>query len=217
MADITLSYDYHQIATLAAQQYGVPTSLFLAQINQESGFNPYAQNGNATGIAQFMPGTAAQFGINPADPVQSLYAAAKYDAQLFKQYGTWEDALTHYGTINNSGVPASVNANFYSMLNDIPNGRSGTGGSSYGGIFQDLGNSVSDFFLKGLPGYDTGSHQFGSTGKAVTDFLGLGNIDWQKIFGTGAVFLVGLIMLAGALYLFGTNQGQTIIKELKGA
>ena len=91
------------IAAQAAQSAGIPTDLFLNQINQESGFNPAAKNGNAMGIAQFMPATAKERGVDPTDPYQSMYAAAKYMSDLKDQHGTWEDALKHYGTIGKNG------------------------------------------------------------------------------------------------------------------
>lgn len=94
-------------AKQAAAQYGVPESLFLWQIGQESSWNPNAYNANnggtpAIGIAQFQPATAQQYGVNPYDPVSSLFGAAKYDAALHDKYGTWNSALTHYGTIHDS-------------------------------------------------------------------------------------------------------------------
>ncbi len=88
------------IATDAANQYGVPVGVFQWQLGQESSWNPYAQNGDAYGIAQFMPATAREYGVNRSDPVSSIYGAAHYDADLYARYGTWEKALEHYGTIS---------------------------------------------------------------------------------------------------------------------
>ena len=96
---------YYYTAINAAQQYHVPSELFVQQIGQESSFNPNAVNGSAIGIAQFMPSTAAQFGIDPTNPTQSLYAAAQYDAQLHSQYGSWQSALQHYGTTASGNAP----------------------------------------------------------------------------------------------------------------
>jgi hypothetical protein len=81
----------------AAQKYGVPWDLFRQQIQAESGWTNAGCNAkNACGIAQFIPGTAKQFGIDPQDPAQALDAAAKYDAQLYQQKGSWTGALTGY-------------------------------------------------------------------------------------------------------------------------
>lgn len=101
------------LARSAANRWGVPESLFLWQIGQESSWNPNAYNANnggtpAIGIAQFQPATAQQYGVNPYDPVSSLEGAAKYDAYLFDKYGTWDSALRHYGTIHNDATSAAA-------------------------------------------------------------------------------------------------------------
>lgn len=103
--------DYQATAAAAAQANGVPVPLFLWQIGQESSWNPNAMNGNAAGIAQFMPSTAKSFGINPLDPTSSLNAAAQYDAQLYKQTGSWQGALTSYGTLANASSTTMDNFN----------------------------------------------------------------------------------------------------------
>lgn len=88
---------YGPIAAGAATQYGVPVDLFLKQIKQESGFNPAARSkAGALGIAQFMPATAAGYGINPMDPNQALPAAAKMMAGLYAKYHDWGLALAAY-------------------------------------------------------------------------------------------------------------------------
>jgi hypothetical protein len=92
-----------QLAAMDARKYGVPAGVFVRQIRQESGFNPNARSSaGAQGIAQFMPATARGFGLkNPFDPVASLDAAARYDANLLKKYGSVARALSAY----NSGRP----------------------------------------------------------------------------------------------------------------
>lgn len=77
-----------RVAIEAARAAGIPETMFVRQINDESGFDPNAVSpAGAVGIAQFMPATAAGLGINPWDPVQSLYAAAHYMANLISSYG----------------------------------------------------------------------------------------------------------------------------------
>ncbi|GCE10183.1 lytic transglycosylase domain-containing protein [Tengunoibacter tsumagoiensis] len=79
---------YIAIAQQAAVAAGIPPDAFVRQINQESGFNPYAVSpAGAVGIAQFLPSTAAGLGINPYDPVSALYGAARYMASLAAQFG----------------------------------------------------------------------------------------------------------------------------------
>lgn len=89
-----------QLARTAARQYGLPEDLFLAQITQESGWNPKAVSpAGAGGIAQFMPATGQQYGLTPDerfDPSRALPAAAKHMRDLYGQFGSWELALAAY-------------------------------------------------------------------------------------------------------------------------
>jgi hypothetical protein len=102
------SSDYVAVARQAAASAGIPQEYFVRQINEESGFNPYARSwAGAVGIAQFEPSTAAGLGINPYDPVASLYGAANYMARLNKSYnGDYAKALAAY----NAGPPAVTRA-----------------------------------------------------------------------------------------------------------
>jgi hypothetical protein len=118
--------DLQAFAAQQAQEYGIPVSLFEWQIGQESGWNPNAQNGNASGIAQFMPGTAAEYGVNTSDPYSSITGAAQLDADLFNQSGSWQTALTQYGTLAN--VPASVMQSFQNVMANL--GLSSTSATS---------------------------------------------------------------------------------------
>ena len=73
----------------------------------ESNFNPYAGSpAGAQGIAQFMPGTAAAYGLaNPFDPVEAIDAQAHLMSDLLRQFGDPSLALAAY----NAG-PAPVEA-----------------------------------------------------------------------------------------------------------
>lgn len=68
---------------------GLPRGMLWAQIAQESRFNPGATSPKgARGIAQFMPATAARFGLDdPSDPYESARAMADYNAFLYKRFG----------------------------------------------------------------------------------------------------------------------------------
>ena len=70
--------DFDDVISLASEQYGVAPALLKGLIRQESNFNPEARNERtgAFGIAQFMPKTAEEVGIDPSDPVQSIFGAA---------------------------------------------------------------------------------------------------------------------------------------------
>lgn len=93
----TIASSYVSLAQADAQSAGIPPDLFERQINQESGFNPYAYSpAGAEGIAQFEPGTAAGLGINPWDPVQALRGAADLMASYYRTYGDYAKALAAY-------------------------------------------------------------------------------------------------------------------------
>ncbi|MFC2525274.1 transglycosylase SLT domain-containing protein [Selenomonas noxia] len=95
---------YIAMATAAAQKYGVPVNLFLAQIQLESNWDPNAvSEAGAQGIAQFMPETAAGWGIDPFNPEQALDASAHYMKNLYEMFGDWNYALAGY-----NGGPYSI-------------------------------------------------------------------------------------------------------------
>lgn len=91
----------------AAARWNVSAALLAAQLMAESNFNPYAGSpAGAQGIAQFMPGTAAAYGlVNPFDPVEAIDAQAHLMSDLLRQFGDSSLALAAY----NAG-PAPVEA-----------------------------------------------------------------------------------------------------------
>lgn len=79
---------YISITQQDATNAGISPVYFVRQINQESGFNPNAVSpSGAEGIAQFLPSTAAELGINPFNPIQALNAAAHVMASYNANYG----------------------------------------------------------------------------------------------------------------------------------
>lgn len=86
-----------KMAIPIAAQFNIPIKLFLALINQESGFNEKAKSvAGAIGLTQLMPDTAKFLGVNPLDPVQNLIGGAKYLAMMINQFGDYEKALAAY-------------------------------------------------------------------------------------------------------------------------
>lgn len=84
-------------AVEAAKRHGITPAFYLAQIEQESGWNPKAKSSaGALGLAQFMPDTAKAFNLNPLDPIASLDAGAKYMAKLTKRFGSEDLARQAY-------------------------------------------------------------------------------------------------------------------------
>jgi hypothetical protein len=98
---------YRQPILRSAAHWGVPPALMAGQLMAESGFDPTAgSSAGAQGIAQFMPSTAAAYGLtNPYDPVAAIDAEAHLMSDLLHQFGSPELALAAY----NAG-PAPVEA-----------------------------------------------------------------------------------------------------------
>ncbi len=73
----------------AAMKWGVSAALLSAQLLAESNFDPSAvSSAGAQGIAQFMPGTAAAYGLrNPFDPVEAIHAQARLMKDLLDRFG----------------------------------------------------------------------------------------------------------------------------------
>ena len=82
----------------AAARWNVSASLLAAQLMAESNFNPFAISPvGAQGIAQFMPATAAAYGLeDPFDPVAAIDAQAHLMSDLIRQLGSPELALAGY-------------------------------------------------------------------------------------------------------------------------
>ena len=89
--------DYRAKAELIAQQEGVPVDLFLRMIGQESSWQPGAVSPKgASGLAQLMPGTARELGVDPTDPIQNMTGGARYLRQQLDAFGSPELALAAY-------------------------------------------------------------------------------------------------------------------------
>jgi soluble lytic murein transglycosylase-like protein len=89
---------YAAALSRAAQRWNVSATLLAAQLQQESGFNPFAvSSAGARGIAQFMPGTAAAYGlVDPTDPDAAIDAQAHLMRDLLRQFGSVALALAAY-------------------------------------------------------------------------------------------------------------------------
>lgn len=124
-----MSGGWYNYSNNIGQQYGLPSGLLPSVLQNESGFNARAYNPTtgATGIAQFLPSTAANpgYGIAPFDPTNP-YASTKSAAQLlnalFNKLGSWTSAISSYS----GGAPY---AQTLGAQYDNPGG-SGTGTSA---------------------------------------------------------------------------------------
>lgn len=86
-----------RVAQLAAK-YDISPTLLEALVWQESRWRPGAvSSAGARGLAQLMPGTARQMGVNPNDPHANLEGGARYlRMQLDAFGGDVEKALAAY-------------------------------------------------------------------------------------------------------------------------
>jgi transglycosylase-like protein with SLT domain/D-alanyl-D-alanine carboxypeptidase-like protein len=102
----------------SAARWNVSPGLLAAQLMAESGFNPRAVSpAGAQGIAQFMPGTAASYGLrDPFDPVAAIDAQAHLMSDLLRRFHSVPLALAAY----NAG-PGAVGA--CSCVPDYPETR----------------------------------------------------------------------------------------------
>ena len=95
----------------AAARYGLDPDLLTALVWTESAFRPDAVSpAGALGLGQLMPGTAAELGVDPHDPIQNLDGAARYLSKQLDRFGSVELALAAYNAgpgrvIQAGGVP----------------------------------------------------------------------------------------------------------------
>ena len=126
-------------AAIAASEanHGLPDQMLARLLWQESRYKDSVISGRvrsrvgALGIAQFMPATAADLGIDPLDPYAAIDAAGRYLQSLYRQTGAWDQALAAYnwgiGNVKRKGLasaPTETRNYFSQILADI-----GLGGS----------------------------------------------------------------------------------------
>ena len=102
---------YADLFTRAGSRHGVDPALLAAVAQQESGFDASAVSpAGAQGLMQFMPATARGLGVDPFDPASAVDGAARYLADLTRQFGSPELGLAAYnagpGTVRRyGGIP----------------------------------------------------------------------------------------------------------------
>jgi hypothetical protein len=85
------------MARRIAQEEGIDPDLFERLVRQESGFQPsVVSSAGAIGLAQLMPGTARELGVDPLDPEQNLRGGARYLRQQMDTFGDTRLALAAY-------------------------------------------------------------------------------------------------------------------------
>lgn len=121
-------------STIAATEarYGIPPNVLARLLYQECRWRNDIITGRlkspagAVGIAQFMPATAAEWGVNPLDPASSIDGAGRYLASLYRRFGNWSEALAAYnwgmGNVQRKGLsmaPAETRAYYTQILADV--------------------------------------------------------------------------------------------------
>lgn len=101
----------------AEGRYSIPPQLLARLLYQESRYRPEIIDGSvrssagAIGIAQFMPATAADMGVDPLNPDSAIDGAARYLRLLYDGTGTWAGALAAYnwgiGNVRRRGLDAA--------------------------------------------------------------------------------------------------------------
>lgn len=185
--------ELQQYAAGVASKYGLPVPLFLAQIQQESGWNPNATNPNSSayGIAQILSGTAANpgYGVKPitdrSDPYASLEFAGAYDAALLRSTGSFEGMLNAYGT----GTTAKPIREALAAVNGTGNINCGT--------------------VPWWPSFLCGYNSDGSpkSDKQLDETGTVNPSNWFSTLVSGAkssvVIVLGLVFVLGAVFMFG--------------
>ncbi len=125
-----LSSYYFPIFEKALKSYNIPTEIkYLAIV--ESSLNPHAVSRvGATGIWQFMFGTAKAYGLNMdnfvderKDPIQASYAAAAYFRDAYEELGDWLLAIAAYncgkGNVNRA-IDKAGSRDFWEIRKFLP-------------------------------------------------------------------------------------------------
>lgn len=114
----------------AAQRNGIPPNILAGLLETESGWRKEVISGRvnssagAQGIAQFMPATAREWGVNPLDPASAIDGAARYLKWLTDQFnGDINMAITAYnggiGNVRRYNGPIPGNAENQQYLGKV--------------------------------------------------------------------------------------------------
>jgi soluble lytic murein transglycosylase-like protein len=119
---------YAGLIAAAEAKHGIPSTMLERLLWQESRYRADIIDGRvkspvgAAGIAQFMPATAREFGIDPLNPAQAIDAAGRYLRRLHNRFGNWTEALAAYnwgqGNVSRKGLSQAPREtrNYYGQI-----------------------------------------------------------------------------------------------------
>jgi soluble lytic murein transglycosylase-like protein len=119
---------YRLAISQAESKQGLPQNMLARLLWQECRYREDIISGakkspvGAAGIAQFMPKTAAEMGINPLDPFASIDAAGRMLSRLYGKFKDWSKALAAYnwgeGNVQRKGIANAPleTRNYYSQI-----------------------------------------------------------------------------------------------------
>jgi len=88
------SRDLARRVLVNAERWRLDANMLVAIVTVESRWHTHAISpAGAIGLGQLMPGTAALLGVNPRDPKQNLYGAARYLRGLMQRFGSKHPSL----------------------------------------------------------------------------------------------------------------------------
>lgn len=202
---------YQGMVDAAATALGIPASVVAAQINLESGFDPGAVSpAGAEGMAQFMPGTFASYGVgSPFNPTDAMNAYTAYMRSLLNQFGgNLQDALAAYnagpgnigagmgyanqilsaaGTGNVTGIPKTGgnskigNAQGQGSAQVVYGVPIVPSTGTTGGFWTDIGNGIKGAWQTALDNASQLSNVAAGVQGAAAAFTGIGS-DFHTLF-----------------------------------
>lgn len=87
-AEVRADVPYSSLFNAAGARYGIPPVVLAGVGYVESRFRlDVVSSAGAQGMMQFLPGTAAEMGVNPWDPVSAVDGAARYLRDALERFG----------------------------------------------------------------------------------------------------------------------------------
>lgn len=167
-------YGFH--ADSIADEFNIPRPYFRSLITQESSWRADVPGSSGElGLTQLMPKIAEKYGVSDrTNPVENMRGGAAFLSDLFKKYGNWRDALSHY----NAGFNLKAGRSYA----DSVLGRAGTQLTPEQ-LAQEVQNAPLAFGMPSL---------FGNATKSVFDKTDTG---FKEIILTAGLWIIAIFFL----------------------